>query len=184
MLDALGPAQIRDVYQSVDAVFDLDEGAKVCQVAHTALDHCACRIALGQVFPGVVEKLLHAQRNAAVGRIHAQHNGLNFIARLHQLRRMLQPLRPSHLREVNQALDALLQLDKRAVVGNREHAAMHMRTHRVALAGVQPRVRRQLLEAQGYALLVLVELQHLYLDLVTDVDQNRAGASNGPNSYR
>jgi hypothetical protein len=39
VLDALGPAQVRDVNQAVDAVLDLDEGAKVGQVANPALDH-------------------------------------------------------------------------------------------------------------------------------------------------
>ena len=37
MLDALGPAQVRDVHQAVDAVFDLDERAEVSEVANAAL---------------------------------------------------------------------------------------------------------------------------------------------------
>jgi hypothetical protein len=61
MLDALGPAEVGDVHQAVDAVFDFNEGAKVSKVAHAALNHCACRIPLGQVLPGVVEELFHAQ---------------------------------------------------------------------------------------------------------------------------
>ena len=36
MLDALGPAQIADVNQSVNAVFNFDEGAEVGQVANPA----------------------------------------------------------------------------------------------------------------------------------------------------
>ena len=55
MLDALGPAQVGDVNQAVDAVFDLDEGAEVGEVAHAALDHCAGRILLGQVLPRILE---------------------------------------------------------------------------------------------------------------------------------
>ncbi len=38
MLDALGPRQIRDVHQAVDALLDLDERAEVGEVAHDALD--------------------------------------------------------------------------------------------------------------------------------------------------
>jgi len=34
MLHALGPAQIADVDQAVDSVFDLDEGAEVGQIAN------------------------------------------------------------------------------------------------------------------------------------------------------
>src|ERR1017187_6650221 len=84
---------------------------------------------------------------------------------------MLEPLGPGHLRKMNQALDALLQLDKRAVIGDRKNAAMHVRTHRVALRCIEPRVGRQLLEAQRNPLLVLVELEDLNLYFVADVDQ-------------
>src|SRR5579862_2280695 len=171
MLDALGPAQVRDVYQAVDAVLDFDEGAEVGEVANPALNHGAGRIALRQVLPGVFEQLLHAQRDAAVGGVHAQNHGLHFVARLHQLGGMLQALRPGHLGEMNQAFDALLELHERAVVGHRENAAPDVGAYRVALCGVHPRVRRQLLEAQRHALLVFVELQNLYLDLVAHVDQ-------------
>ena len=39
------------------------------------------------------------------------------------------------------------------------------------MLGIKPRIRRQLLEAQRYALLVLVELQNLDLNLVADIHQ-------------
>src|ERR1017187_3687585 len=116
MLDALGPAEVGDVNQTVDAVFNLNEGPKVSQVADATLDDGAGGIALSEVLPWIVEELLHAQRDAAVSRVDAEDNGFNFVARLHQLGGVLQPLRPGHLREVNQAFDALLQLNKRAVV--------------------------------------------------------------------
>ena len=38
MLHALGPTQIADVNQAVDALFDLDERAEVGQVANPAFD--------------------------------------------------------------------------------------------------------------------------------------------------
>src|SRR5208282_5729328 len=82
MLDALGPAKVRDVNQAVDAVFDFNEGAKVGQVAHAAFNHCAGGIALREVLPWILEKLLHAKRNAAVGRIHAENDSVDLIPRL------------------------------------------------------------------------------------------------------
>jgi hypothetical protein len=61
---------------------------------------------------------------------------------------------------------------KRAVVGHADHPAMLTRApDRITLGGVQPRVGRQLLEAQRHALLLAIELQNFYLDLVADVDQ-------------
>src|SRR5665213_1219961 len=72
---------------------------------------------------------------------------------------------------MHQALDALFQLNKRAVVGDRKYAALDVRAHRVPLSGVKPRIGRQLLEAKRYALLVFVELENLYLDLVAHIHQ-------------
>src|SRR5215470_980370 len=57
MLDALGPAQVRNVYQTIDAVFDLDERSEVGQVAHAAFNVGACRVALHQMLPRILEKL-------------------------------------------------------------------------------------------------------------------------------
>ena len=40
MLDSTGPRDIRHVHQSVNAVFDLDEGAEVSQVSDAAMNAC------------------------------------------------------------------------------------------------------------------------------------------------
>src|ERR1700748_3834857 len=72
---------------------------------------------------------------------------------------------------MDEALDALFQLDECAVVGDRKNAATNLRTDGVALDGIEPRVRRKLLEAERDALLLLVKLEHLDLDLVANVDE-------------
>jgi len=54
----------------------------------------------------------------------------------------------------------------------------------IALRRVEPGIGRQLLEAQRDALLLLVELEHLHLDLVADVDQVRAGWVSRPQLIR
>src|SRR5258708_20501110 len=169
MLDALGPAQVADVHQPVDAIFDFNEGAKVGQVADPAFHDSSCGIALGKMFPGILEQLLHAQRNTTVAGIDAENDGLDFVARLDQLRGMLHPLGPGHLGDVHQPLNALLQLNKRAVVGHAEHPATYPGANGIALDGVEPGIRRELLEAQGNTLLITIELENLDLDLVTDV---------------
>src|SRR5208282_4254716 len=48
---------------------------------------------------------------------------------------------------------------------------MDVRAYGVTFGRIEPRVRRQLLEAERNALLVFIELEHLHLDLVADVDQ-------------
>jgi hypothetical protein len=44
MLNALGPAEVRDVHQAVDAIFDFAEGPKVGQVANAAFNDRAGRV--------------------------------------------------------------------------------------------------------------------------------------------
>ena len=176
VLDALGPAQVGDVDEAVDAVFDLDEGAEVGEVADAALDNGAGGVFVAEALPGVLEELLHAERDAAIGGIDAENNGVDLVAGLDELGGMLEALGPGHLREVNQAFDALLELDKRAVVGDRKNAAVDLGADGITLRGVEPGIGRQLLEAERDALLVLVELENLDLNFVGD-EETGAGAS-------
>jgi len=70
---------------------------------------------------------------------------------------------------VDEALDALLQLDEGAVVGDRHHAATHDAVLGVLLLDVFPGVALQLLQAQADALALLLEVEHLDVDLVADL---------------
>src|ERR1035438_7866629 len=114
MLHALGPAQVADVDQPVDSVFDFDERAEVGQVADFAFHHRAHRELLVQTFPGIRFQLLQTQADAAFLRIYVQHHGLNLVVNVDQLGGMLHALRPGHLADVYQPFDALFQFDDRA----------------------------------------------------------------------
>ena len=59
--DLLGPGDVRDVEQTVDARLDLDERAVVGEVPDRAFDDRAGGVLLGDEFPGVDLDLLHAQ---------------------------------------------------------------------------------------------------------------------------
>ena len=61
MLHALGPAQVADVHQAVDAIFDFDEGSEVGEVADTAFHGHADREFLVQRVPGIGRQLPHAE---------------------------------------------------------------------------------------------------------------------------
>src|SRR5216684_1194903 len=171
MLYALGPAQIADVDQAVDTLFDLDKRAEVGEVADPAFNGRADGILVMERVPGIRSKLTHAQGNTPLLRIDAQHHAINLIAHVDQLGGMLDALGPRHLADVYQAFDSLLQFHERAVVGDADDASTDMRAYGIAVGRIQPRVGCELLESQRDPLLVLVELQHFYLDLVADVDQ-------------
>ena len=84
---------------------------------------------------------------------------------------MLDPLAPRHLGDVDQALDAGLELDEGAVVGEAHDLAVHARRHRIPFDDVGPRILRQLLVTERDALGRGVVLEHRDVDLVADLEQ-------------
>ena len=148
MLDALGPGQIGDVNQTVDALFDFDEGAEVRQLAHPPLHHRADAIAVLDGGPRIGLELLDAERNPPVLRFHFQHHGLDVVANFHYFRGMLHAARPRHLGDVDEALDAGLELDEGAIIGDADHSPDHPALHGVFLFDVLPGIRRELFEAE------------------------------------
>ncbi len=79
--------------------------------------------------------------------------------------------RPAHLGDVDQALDARLELHEGAVVGDRDHLALHPRADRILLGHVLPRVRLQLLHAERDPLALPVDVENLDLDFLADRHQ-------------
>ena len=70
-----------------------------------------------EALPNVGLQLLHAQREAAVVRLNGQNNGLDLVALLQNFRRMLDALGPAQVADVYQAVDAVLDFDEGAEVG-------------------------------------------------------------------
>ena len=126
---------------------------------------------LGQLVPRVALDLLQAERDAARAGIDAEHHRLDAVADVEDLRRVLDPLAPRHLADVDQPLDAGFELDERAVVGQADDLAAHPRADRIALDDVRPRIGHQLLVAERDALGRRVVLQHDHVDLVVDLEE-------------
>src|SRR6185437_4194376 len=139
------------------------------QVANLALDGAADWILIVQLLPRILLKLLESERDATLRWINIQHNGFDFIARLHDLGRMLHPLRPCHLAHMDETFNALFQFNEGAVVGDAQNASTNVRADRIALSSIEPRIRGQLFESEGHALLVLIKLKNLYVNFVANV---------------
>jgi hypothetical protein len=92
--------------------------------------------------------------------------------------------RPRHLGDVDQALDALLQLDECAVVGDRDHAALDAVADPVLLLDALPRIGLELLQAERDALLLGIEVEHLDPHPVADLHQLRRVCRPAPTTCR
>src|SRR5262249_52851473 len=79
-------------------------------------------------------------------------------------------LGPRHLGDVDQALDAGLELDEGAVVGDVGDAAGETLTDRELGLDALPRIGQQLLHAERDAVGLVVDLDDLDLDLLADVE--------------
>ena len=79
-------------------------------------------------------------------------------------------LGPAHLGDVDEALDARLELDEGTIFGDVGHAAGELALDRVFGRRALPRIALELLHAEADALRLAVDADDLHLDRVTDVD--------------
>src|SRR3989338_6360296 len=178
--DAPRPGHVRDVQQAVHPGLQLDERAEVGQVAHPPHDARTRLVALLDRLPRVGLHLLHAERDPLAGPVDVEHDHLDLVADVDELGGVPDPARPRHLGDVHEALDAGLQLDEGAVVGEAHDPAARARAGRVRLLHALPRVGGLLLVAQGHPPGLAVEVQHDDLDLVPDLEDLRRVADAAP----
>ena len=79
---------------------------------------------LGEVLPRIGQRLLEAERDAALDGVDLEDLHLDFLGGGDDLAGMDVLLGPRHLGDVDQALDARLQLHEGAVVGDVGDAAL------------------------------------------------------------
>src|SRR5207244_13603018 len=119
-------------------------------------------------FPRIGEGLLQAKRDAALFGIDLEHHHFHFLRSGDDLAGMDVLFGPAHFGNVDQAFDARLQFDERAVVGDVGDAAGILRPDRVLYRDAIPRVGLELLHAQADAVALVVDADDLDLDGLAD----------------
>src|SRR5579859_6162446 len=159
ILDALRPAHVADVDESVKAFFDFHEGAELRDVADFSCDNGADGILFGNENPGIGERLLDAERDAAVAGLDVQDDDVDFFSDFKKLRRMLNFFRPAQLSDMDKTFDTLFELDEDAVVDDAHDLASYLAAGRILFRSIDPRIWAELLKTERDALLFLVKLQ-------------------------
>src|SRR5690554_1060703 len=170
VVDPLRPAEVALMDHAVDAFFDADEDAVVGERADLALDDITGIVLLGEERPGIGLELLESKRDALVLRVDVEDHGLDLLAELKDLGGMLR-LRPRHLAHMDETLDALLELDEGAVIGEGDDLTRDTRIGRVLSGRGIPRILLRLLEPKRNALGFGVVLEDLDRDLVADREE-------------
>ena len=105
--------------------------------------------------------------------IDVENGDLDFLALLEHLRGMLHTLGPRHVRDVNQPVDAILDLDEGAEISEVAHATADHLTLMVLLGDHTPGVRLGLLHAERDPPRILIDIEDHDVDVVGDLHQLR-----------
>ena len=167
------PGEVGEVHEAVDAARQPDEQAEVGDRTDLAAHAVAAVVVVRELAPRVRLALLDAEGDAAALLVDVEHHDLDFLADVHDLGRVDVLVRPVHLGDVHEALDALLDLHEAAVVGDVRDLAEETRARGIPARDVLPRVGAELLQAEADALALAVELEDAHVDLVAHVDDFR-----------
>ena len=166
----LVPGEVADVDQTLDAVLQLGEHAEVGDVADGGLVGGTHGILLADGLPRILGELLQTEGHLAGLAVQGEDDGLDLVAELEELLGAVQARAPGHLAHMDETLDTGFDLDESAVVGDGDDLALHGVTDLEVGGEALPRVRGELLQAEGDALLRLVEVEHHDIDLLVQGD--------------
>ena len=121
--------------------------------------------------PRIGLELAQAERNLLLLLVDAEHDGFDFLAHGEDVGRTHDALRPGQLGNVDEAFDAFLQFHERAVRNEVGDLAFDLLAGRETLFDLVPGILLRLLQAEGNALLLLVDVEHEDFELLTDLEQ-------------
>src|SRR5581483_6579783 len=111
--------------------------------------------------PGIVPQLLYAERDLLLVVIDAEDDGFDVVALLVQVGRVVHLRRPRNVALVHHSVDAFLDTDEDAVIGDAPYATADLRARRILLGEERPGIGLELLEAERDALALGVHFEHL-----------------------
>ncbi len=171
VIDLARPRHVGDVDHAIDAFLELNKRAVGGHVAHDSLDLFADLIAVLDLVPWVRFELADAEADLLLFLVDAEHDCFDFLANGEHVAGTGDPLGPGEFGNVNESFDPFLDLHERAVRNEVGDFAFDLGADRETVLGLVPGIFLGLLEAEGDALLFLVDIEHDHFDLLTDLEQ-------------
>ncbi len=168
--DLLGPGEIADVQEAVDAFFDFDESAVVGEVADLAGDDSAGGILLGEQGPGVGFGLLHAEADFLLGLVDVEDDHFDLLADADHFARVVDAFGPAHFGDVDEAFDAFFELHERTIGHDVRDGALDAGADGVLLFSVLPRRSLFLLQTMSDLLFFLIDVEDDHFDFLIELD--------------
>src|SRR5690606_29220563 len=144
------PGEIGEMDETVDAARQADEDAEVGNRLDLARYPIDLLVVLGELRPRIGLALLQPERDATAVLVDVEDHDLHLVADLHNLVRIDVLVRPIHFGDVHEALDALLDLDEAAVVGDVRDTAEESGPRRITARQILPRIRAELLQTERH----------------------------------
>src|SRR5690606_5224425 len=167
------PRDVGQVNQTVDAAVQTNEDTEIGDRLDGAGDAVALVELAREVFPWVGLALLDAKGNTTTLFVDVQNHDFHFVADLYDLRRVNVLVGPIHFGDVYQTFNAFFQLSEAAVVSQVGDAGHNASVLWVTSLDSNPWVFAQLLQTQGNAVTLAIELQYLDVDLIANIDDFR-----------
>jgi hypothetical protein len=168
------------VHHAIDAFFEFNEGSVGGHVADLALDLFADDVALLDFIPWIGFELADAERDLLLVLVNTEDHGFDHLTERENVGWAGNAFDPGKLGDVNETFDALLDFDECAVGHEVGDFAADLLADRETFFDFVPGIVLVLLEAEGDALLVLVDVQNEDFNRVADLEKFARVIEAGP----
>ena len=164
-----GPAHVADMQQTIDTFFEFDEGTVVRQVADSTADESPWWVLGCNLIPWIRLSLLHTQRDFLLVLVDAEDNHIDFVARIDQFGWVINSLGPGHFADVNEAFDAIFELDERTVGHDVDNFAADTSADGELGFDIVPGAGFFLLQSERDLFLFAIDVQNHDFDFLVDL---------------
>ena len=156
--------------KTLKIVIELDERAEVGEAGDLAANHVAGLMFGGELLPGVRLEILDGQRQSPVLAVDTGDHRVDLLSFLQDLARVLDATGPGNVRNVNQAINAVFNLDERAEVRQIADTSVHASTNVITFVQCLPWILLHLLHAETDAARLRIDAQHFNFHHVARID--------------